>query len=107
MSHWGSTGELFGDVMLNAKDRLITWIRGKDDEAPEVGSDGWVRPSRGPITSRFGPRWGGHHAGIDIAGGGPTYAAAAGDRKSTRLNSSHVAISYAVFCSQKKKRLLF
>src|SRR5690625_6902647 len=24
------------------------------------------------------------------------------DRKSTRLNSSHVAISYAVFCSQKK-----
>src|SRR5690625_6616196 len=25
------------------------------------------------------------------------------DRKSTRLNSSHVAISYAVFCSQKKK----
>src|SRR5690625_7073076 len=27
---------------------------------------------------------------------------AAGDRKSTRLNSSHVAISYAVFCLKKK-----
>src|SRR5699024_621694 len=27
----------------------------------------------------------------------------AGDRKSTRLNSSHVSISYAVFCLQKKK----
>src|SRR6266508_6149279 len=26
-----------------------------------------------------------------------------GDRKSTRLNSSHVAISYAVFCVKKKK----
>src|SRR5690625_5954136 len=26
---------------------------------------------------------------------------ATGDRKSTRLNSSHVAISYAVFCSKK------
>src|SRR5690625_63388 len=26
----------------------------------------------------------------------------AGDRKSTRLNSSHVAISYAVFCLKKK-----
>src|SRR5439155_3913382 len=25
-----------------------------------------------------------------------------GDRKSTRLNSSHVAISYAVFCLEKK-----
>src|SRR6266702_7074669 len=28
---------------------------------------------------------------------------ARGDRKSTRLNSSHVAISYAVFCLKKKK----
>src|SRR3989442_8486676 len=27
-----------------------------------------------------------------------------GDRKSTRLNSSHVRISYAVFCLKKKKR---
>src|SRR5439155_9171153 len=30
-------------------------------------------------------------------------AASAIDRKSTRLNSSHVAISYAVFCLKKKK----
>src|SRR5690625_6250401 len=28
------------------------------------------------------------------------------DRKSTRLNSSHVAISYAVFCLKKIKKLL-
>src|SRR3989442_9918949 len=28
------------------------------------------------------------------------------DRKSTRLNSSHVRISYAVFCLKKKKRAL-
>src|SRR5438874_7976558 len=27
-----------------------------------------------------------------------------GDRKSTRLNSSHVEISYAVFCLKKKKK---
>src|SRR5699024_11494199 len=27
------------------------------------------------------------------------------DRKSTRLNSSHVSISYAVFCSKKKSML--
>src|SRR2546427_6973769 len=31
-------------------------------------------------------------------------AAAHGDRKSTRLNSSHSQISYAVFCLKKKKR---
>src|SRR5690349_16377025 len=29
--------------------------------------------------------------------------AAVGDRKSTRLNSSHVEISYAVFCLKKKQ----
>src|SRR5690625_6291103 len=32
----------------------------------------------------------------------PTIVDADTDRKSTRLNSSHVAISYAVFCLQKK-----
>src|SRR5438477_1541259 len=29
---------------------------------------------------------------------------ARGDRKSTRLNSSHMSISYAVFCLKKKKK---
>src|SRR2546426_10351083 len=29
---------------------------------------------------------------------------AVGDRKSTRLNSSHLVISYAVFCLKKKKK---
>src|SRR6201985_3931263 len=32
-----------------------------------------------------------------------TAAAASRDRKSTRLNSSHPSISYAVFCLKKKK----
>src|SRR2546430_7685822 len=32
---------------------------------------------------------------------------AAGDRKSTRLNSSHSQISYAVFCLKKKKKNKF
>src|SRR5690625_5511697 len=31
------------------------------------------------------------------------HSPAAQDRKSTRLNSSHVAISYAVFCLKQKK----
>src|SRR5256885_3731027 len=35
--------------------------------------------------------------------GAPAGPAARGDRKSTRLNSSHLVISYAVFCLKKKK----
>src|SRR2546426_5351966 len=30
-----------------------------------------------------------------------------GDRKSTRLNSSHLVISYAVFCLKKKKKIKY
>src|SRR5258707_11204991 len=43
----------------------------------------WVRDSTGVITARF--------------------LAEKEDRKSTRLNSSHANISYAVFCFKKKK----
>src|SRR5438309_5284728 len=43
----------------------------------------------------------GHRAeGTGRAGGGE---GAGRDRKSTRLNSSHSSISYAVFCLKKKK----
>src|SRR5256885_6920773 len=33
-------------------------------------------------------------------------ATTGGDRKSTRLNSSHLVISYAVFCLKKKKDII-
>src|SRR2546430_10311670 len=39
---------------------------------------------------------------LDVAAG--VKAVSVGDRKSTRLNSSHSQISYAVFCLKKKKR---
>src|SRR5262245_65503498 len=35
---------------------------------------------------------------------GGTASSSARDRKSTRLNSSHLGISYAVFCLKKKKK---
>src|SRR5690606_40800631 len=38
----------------------------------------------------------------DAHHGGDGRSPPAGDRKSTRLNSSHVKISYAVFCLKKK-----
>src|SRR5258705_2879166 len=46
------------------------------------------------------------HFGGTVGQLGTTYCydCARGDRKSTRLNSSHLGISYAVFCLKKKKR---
>src|SRR5256885_4050453 len=41
---------------------------------------------------------------IDQLGDAGDGGGAEEDRKSTRLNSSHLVISYAVFCLQKKKR---
>src|SRR5690348_17507657 len=53
----------------------------------------------------------GSHAGADArlpaeVGGGQRHPVGIGfgDRKSTRLNSSHPSISYAVFCLKKKKK---
>src|SRR2546430_12837747 len=43
------------------------------------------------------------HAGAAAARGMTLDADAPADRKSTRLNSSHSQISYAVFCLKKKK----
>src|SRR5258708_24996699 len=41
---------------------------------------------------------------IDNPKGGPSFGLSMVDRKSTRLNSSHQIISYAVFCLKKKRR---
>src|SRR5437773_12418239 len=38
---------------------------------------------------------------LSLIGQGTTHSR---DRKSTRLNSSHITISYAVFCLKKKKK---
>src|SRR3712207_8498737 len=48
----------------------------------------------GPLQARLDARWG------DVE---KDPGEGAGDRKSTRLNSSHANISYAVFCLKKKK----
>src|SRR5256885_8271230 len=43
-------------------------------------------------------------AGNSFVGGGLRRVRRLEDRKSTRLNSSHLVISYAVFCLKKKKK---
>src|SRR5687768_18405977 len=50
------------------------------------------------------PQMGKHLGGIGLGGGSASSRASIGDRKSTRLNSSHGYISYAVFCLKKKKK---
>src|SRR5439155_14989884 len=64
--------------------------RGEGDRLTE--DRGVLRRGNGGRAAGFvdGLGQGARGAGVEIAVGG--------DRKSTRLNSSHVAISYAVFC---------
>src|SRR5256885_12935683 len=57
-------------------------VKGGDNETPDWGRK--IGPRRGPSLQPG-------HAGQD--------------RKSTRLNSSHLVISYAVFCLKKKTKL--
>src|SRR3712207_7906313 len=63
--------------------------------APAAGDGGRQRPARGPVARPAAGRPGGQ--------GGRVLPVDPGDRKSTRLNSSHANISYAVFCLKKKK----
>src|SRR3712207_9400903 len=69
---------------LSLHDALPIWAPGLEPEYPQVAPAGLWESS---------PR-----AGAGIPGWG------LGDRKSTRLNSSHANISYAVFCLKKKKK---
>src|SRR3712207_6922344 len=60
------------------------------------GEDGAVHVHR-PVYVRFALRFSGEW---DRTAGTRSFS----DRKSTRLNSSHANISYAVFCLKKKKK---
>src|SRR3712207_8871920 len=61
---------------------------------------GHLRPVLAAVARAVDARGGGRHAGEDV---GARVEVQVLDRKSTRLNSSHANISYAVFCLKKKK----
>src|SRR2546428_6135823 len=69
--------------------------------AINVRASGWLLPLA-PRRARRAKNWGrSSEAGARYA---TAQVVALTDRKSTRLNSSHDQISYAVFCLKKKKK---
>src|SRR4051812_49630560 len=67
--------------------RILTGLLGTDATPPEAIA------CTGPVCASIGTG----------AGDGFGWRGIGADRKSTRLNSSHMSISYAVFCLKKKK----
>src|ERR1039458_8581124 len=101
-------------VVVGSQNRLIAaaW-------AVAIGSTRQVRPRANPSSRRQRNRLDGFstwdNTGVDVriglifivssarkANPPATVAGRGDDRKSTRLNSSHLGISYAVFCLKKK-----
>src|SRR5438874_13706951 len=93
---WSSTCDLSAFVIVFA---LFVFIDPAPPEIYTLSLHDALPISTGALLP---PRLGA--AAPDLAAGlGRRGAAAPRDRKSTRLNSSHVEISYAVFCLKKKK----
>src|SRR6266511_4570211 len=87
-----------GSIAIGSRRTTPTW-----PTAAAVVSDDSVAPRKTPCCqSRDSVT-----SGTVVARRPPNRIAEIGtplDRKSTRLNSSHVKISYAVFCLKKKKK---
>src|SRR3712207_7309411 len=82
-----------------------TLFRSRDDLrlSPEKGNVCFASAKMGWCFSlkSFAKMYADTYSGVDVEG------FAKRDRKSTRLNSSHANISYAVFCLKKKYSLVF
>src|SRR5688572_31548980 len=77
---------LFPYTTLFRSEALAGWINCSDEvRSSQIGGDVRIRDIKPPVLIFSGST-------CDI------------DRKSTRLNSSHSQISYAVFCLKKKKK---
>src|SRR5438552_7922095 len=68
-------------------------------DALPICREGRAAPARAPAVPHQHAAAGGREAARLLGGGHDA------DRKSTRLNSSHQIISYAVFCLKKKKKM--
>ena len=107
-SSWGLLHDHFG---TDNSEMLTRYLRHEVTDAEFVATDLalWAAANGGPVDAaminaaldgaELLPGAAEAVAGLHAAG----IATAIIDRKSTRLNSSHVVISYAVFCLKKKK----
>src|SRR5690554_291027 len=84
--------ETYGDEWLVIPAMLYRWMIDENREFA-IAEFGRVRLPEASAGEQY-------QAGLEASG---PFAGAL-DRKSTRLNSSHVRISYAVFCLKKKKK---
>src|SRR5256885_15013376 len=79
IAHWG--------VAMNLLGNPFAW-----PPSPKALADGWAAVERAKAAGAKTQRERDYVGAIEI------------DRKSTRLNSSHLVISYAVFCLKTKKK---
>src|SRR5256885_9189336 len=93
-----------GNMFFFSSRRRHTRLQG-DWSSDVCSSDLWARlHSRGWVAcSRWMP-WPTWWANVSKLWPSVMGTASNRDRKSTRLNSSHLVISYAVFCLKKKKK---
>src|SRR6516225_4414146 len=90
--------ERIGDVLV---------AQGKLDEALKSYRDNLAIAERVAASARNNAQWQNDLQHSTDRIGSLAYKFVLADRKSTRLNSSHMSISYAVFCLKKKKKTLF
>src|SRR5690554_382749 len=99
-------------VLLLVALGLVDQVDDVEDAVVQVGREDvgqvWRQPAVGQVGDQLAQRGAQlllqfHHAGA-VAGAAGEADVLHPDRKSTRLNSSHVRISYAVFCLKKKKK---
>src|SRR5690625_6477879 len=88
------------------KTRVTCAMIAKPNNPGAINTSAGARPAGTPASRELNSAWTAGAAATSATAPAPETSSTArveADRKSTRLNSSHVANSYAVFCMKKKK----
>src|SRR6266498_6136744 len=89
--------------LMGPRDNIVTSFILYSVTLPGAPWNRWAWKGERPRPRPLSLRVRGRGFRVRLPGWRPPFAHVARDRKSTRLNSSHVRISYAVFCLKKKK----